>query len=62
MVRWMLGFPVAAGIPWSNNPVEAGGSVVSSLVGARDPMSCYSVGVRCSLSHCPDGRSWIFTY
>jgi hypothetical protein len=45
----LLGFPVGAGISWSNRPVGAVDSVGSCLVGAGYPLSYYPVGAGCSL-------------
>jgi hypothetical protein len=43
-IVWLLGFPVGAGISWSNRPVGAGDSVWSYPVGAGDSLLFYLVG------------------
>jgi hypothetical protein len=58
MVQW-LGFPVGAGISWSNHLVRAGDSVGSCPVGAGYPLSCYPVGAGCSLLRCPVGARYL---
>jgi hypothetical protein len=45
----LLGFPVGAGISWSNHLVGAGDSVGSCLDGTGYPLSCYPVGAGGSL-------------
>jgi hypothetical protein len=55
VVRLRLGFLVEARISWSNHPVVAGGSMVSSLVGVGDSLSHCLVGAECSLLRRPVG-------
>ncbi len=46
----LLGFPVGAGISWSNRPVGVGDSVECCPVGAGYPLSCCLVGAGGSTS------------
>jgi hypothetical protein len=52
MVRQRLGFPIGAGISWSNHLVGARDYVGSCPVGDGDSLLCCPVGAGSPLSYC----------